>query len=73
MAPSTLVITAFLQLNEELRDNDAFAGYTDDAKGTGRLLAELWEIYEANDSFGQAELPEELVDCWYNTFFAGQL
>lgn len=70
MNPSTLVLTACLQLNEELRDNDAFAGYNDDAEGTARLLAELWDIYNANGPVGQAELPEELVECWYNTFFA---
>ena len=70
MNPSTLVLTACVQLNEQLRDNDAFSGYNDNEDGTVRLLAELWDIYNANGPFGQAELPEELMECWYNSFFA---
>jgi hypothetical protein len=45
MEPSTLVLTALLQLNEQLRQEDAFCGYLDDHAGTARLLAELWDLY----------------------------
>ncbi len=63
METSTLVLTALLQLNEEIRDNDAFLGYTDNHKGTGRLLSELWEIYTSSGP--QPQSPSELVDAWY--------
>ncbi len=63
MEPSTLVLTALLQLNEQLRTDDAFCGYLDDHDGTGRLLADLWELYYS--AFHRAETPEELVVAFY--------
>ncbi len=67
MEPSTLVLTACLALNEDLRTEEAFQGYNDDFEGTGRLLQELWDLYYAPSH--RAETPEELVDAWYeNTF-----
>jgi hypothetical protein len=67
MEPSTLVLTALLQLNEQLRTDDAFCGYMDDHDGTARLLEELWDLYYA--PLHRAELPEELVNAWYEQFF----
>ncbi len=67
MEPSSLVLTALVALNEDLRTEEAFQGYNDDFEGTGRLLQELWDLYYA--SFHRAETPEELVNAWYeNTF-----
>jgi hypothetical protein len=63
MEPSTLVLTALLQLNEQLRQEDAFCGYLDDHAGTARLLAELWDLYYAH--MDRPESPEQLVDAWY--------
>jgi len=67
MEPSSLVLTALVALNEDLRTEEAFQGYNDDFEGTGRLLQELWDLYYA--PFLRAETPEELVNAWYeNTF-----
>jgi hypothetical protein len=67
MEPSSLVLTALVALNEDLRTEEAFQGYNDDFEGTGRLLQELWDLYYA--PFPRAETPEELVNAWYeNTF-----
>ena len=71
MEPSTLVLTALLQLSEQLRTSDAFCGYLDDHDGTARLLSELWDQYYAH--FVRAEHPEELVDGWYETFYANEV
>ena len=65
MQPSTLVLTALLQLNEDMRDNDAFLGYTDDAAGTVRLLEELWEQYSLLPSMDATA--DDLVEAWYLT------
>ena len=70
MEPSTLVLTALLQLNEELRTSDAFCGYTDDHDGTASLLIQLWDLYYA--PFVRAEHPQELVDGWYDNFYANE-
>ena len=70
MNPSTLVLTACLQLNEQLRDNDAFAGYNDDEDGTSQLLAQLWDMYLAFHPDCRAETPEELEECWYESLNA---
>ncbi len=67
MEPSTLVLTACLALNEDLRTEEAFQGYNDDHEGTGRLLAELWEVYYG--AFVRAETPEELCAAWYEQTF----
>ena len=72
MTPSTLVLTACLQLNQDLRDNDAFMGYNDDADGTASLLAELWDMYLAFHPDSRAETPEELVNSWYEDFYANE-
>ena len=71
METSTLVLTALLQLNAQLMNDDAFCGYTDDHDGTARLLSELWDIYYA--PFHRAELPEELVNAWYENFYANEV
>jgi|688.fasta_scaffold60228_8 hypothetical protein len=70
MEPSTLVLTALLQLNEQLRQDDAFCGYLDDHAGTGRLLAELWDLYYAH--MDRPESPEQLVDAWYENEYEGE-
>ena len=44
MENSTLVLTALVQLNDELLNDDAFCGYNDDPEGTARLLDELWGL-----------------------------
>ena len=67
MQPSTLVLTALVQLNDNLINDDGFAGYTDDYKGTGQLLDQLWDLYYAQ--FVRPEDPEELVDIWFENFF----
>jgi hypothetical protein len=67
LEPSTLVLAALAALNEDLRDNDAFLGYTDDHEGTTRLLTELWDVYYG--AFHRAETPEELVCAWYEQTF----
>ena len=65
--PATLVFQTCLFLDESLRNNDAFQGYTGDAADSARLLTQLWEIYTAPQPDGRAEYPEELADCWYAT------
>jgi hypothetical protein len=72
MTPSTLVLTALAQLNEQLVNDDAFMGYDDDIDGTCQLLADLWSIYEAFQPDSRAETPEELVNSWYEDFYAQQ-
>ena len=67
MQPSTLVLTALLQLHQELSHDDGFAGYEGDADAQARLLAELWEQYLAHPF--PAEHPQELVDGWYFSFY----
>ena len=70
MDSSVIVIGALSQLNDDLRDNDAFAGYNDDEDGTSQLLAQLWDVYLAYDPNFRSEHPQELVACWYLSFFA---
>ena len=72
MTPSTLVLTALAQLDAQLQTDDAFCGYTPDADGTTQLLADLWSIYEAFLPDSRAETPEELVNSWYEDFYAEQ-
>lgn len=67
METSTLVLTALIQLNDNLLNDDGFQGYVDDYKGTARLLDELWDLYYAQ--FQRPETPEELVDVWFENFF----
>jgi hypothetical protein len=67
METSTLVLTALVQLNDNLINDEAFCGYDDDYKGTARLLDELWDLYYAQ--FIRPETPEELVDVWFENFF----
>ena len=67
MENSTLILTALLQLNEELRTNDAFCGYNDDHNGTQKLLEELWDLYYAQ--YIRPETAQEMVDIWYENFF----
>ena len=68
MTPSTLVLSALAQLDAQLQLDDAFCGYSPDAEGTARLLAELWEIYSAPQPSGRCETAVELVDAWYINF-----
>jgi hypothetical protein len=70
METSTLVLTALVQLNDNLINDDAFCGYVDDYKGTARLLDELWDLYYAQ--FIRPETPEELIDVWFENFFCLQ-
>lgn len=73
METSTLILTALLQLNDELKDDDSFCGYTDDHEGTARLLSELWDIaYTAICEPWQDEFtsPQELVNAWYEQLAA---
>ena len=72
MTPSTLVLTALAQLDAQLQTDDAFCGYTPDADGTAQLLDELWDMYLAFHPDSRAERPEELVECWYESFYAEQ-
>jgi len=67
MQPSTLVLTALLQVHTQIVDDYGFCGYIDDADGTARLLAELWDLYYA--PFHRAETPEELVNAWYESVY----
>lgn len=69
METSTLVLTALLQLNNELINDDGFCGYNDDYTGNARLLDELWEIY---CSMTPAKTPQDLVDAWYDQFYASE-
>jgi hypothetical protein len=71
METSTLVLTALVQLNDNLINDDGFAGYNDDYKGTAKLLDELWDLYYAQ--FIRPETPEELVDIWFENFFCSDL
>jgi hypothetical protein len=77
---SALVLQALVQLNEMMRDNDAFAGYNDDEEGTARLLEELWKLQRENSENADVDpdfpvqpyiitTPEELVDAWFNEIF----
>ena len=59
-ARSTLVLQALAELNEALRDDDAFAGYTDDSEGTERLLQELWLL--------DADTVDDLIYQWFATY-----
>ncbi len=68
MQPSTLVLTACLQLHNQIVDDDGFCGYLDDHQGTTQLLNELWDLYYA--PFQRAETPEELVAAWYEDIYA---
>jgi hypothetical protein len=72
MTPSTLVLTALALLNEQLVNDDAFMGYDDTQDGTVQLLSELWDIYLAFHPDSRAERPEELVESWYEDFYAQQ-
>jgi hypothetical protein len=72
MTPSTLVLTALTQLDAQLQADDRFLVYTPDADGTVQLLAELWDIYLAFHPDSRAERPEELVESWYEDFYAQQ-
>ena len=67
METSTLVLTALVQLNDNLINDDGFAGYNDDSKGTEQLHNQLWDLYYAQ--FYRPETPEELVDIWFENFF----
>ncbi len=68
MQPSTLVLTALLQVHTQIIDDDGFCGYIDDSKGTEQLHNELWDLYYA--PFQRAETPEELVNAWYENAYA---
>jgi hypothetical protein len=70
METSTLVLTALVQLNGQLINDDAFCGYVDDSKGTEQLHNELWDLYYAQ--FIRPETPGDLVDIWYENFFCLQ-
>ena len=63
--PATLLLQAALILDENLRENVAFQGYTGDAADVTRLLAQLCEIYGAPQPVGPCEHPQELVEAWY--------
>jgi hypothetical protein len=67
METSTLVLTALLQLNDNLINDDAFCGYDDDSKGTEQIHNQLWDLYYAQ--FIRPETPEELVDIWFENYF----
>ena len=65
---STFVLTALLQLDDQLQNNDAFCGYSANAEGNAQLLAELWDIFTSNNPASWA-CPEELVEAWYEDFY----
>ena len=67
MEPSTLVLSALLQLHVDMHGNDAFCGYEGDAAAQTELLAELWEAYYAAPS--APETAEALIVAWYEITF----
>lgn len=73
METSILVLTALAQLNAQLITDDGFCGYNDDQDGTARLLNELWAIYYEGQmlpSQDALDYPEELVNAWFEQFYA---
>ena len=70
MENSTLVLTALVQLNDELLNDDAFCGYNDDPEGTARLLDELWGLVP---TVAFDATPDDLVTAWYDQFFADEV
>ena len=73
METSVLVLAALAQLNAQLITDDGFCGYNDDQDGTARLLDELWTIYYGSQMlpFQDAlDCPEELVNAWFEQFYA---
>jgi hypothetical protein len=70
METSTLVLTALAALNEDLLNDDAFAGYSGEHDEVQRLLTELYDlVYAHGDPLPTAAL---LVDAWYEQFYADQ-
>ena len=64
---STFVLTALLQLDDQLQNNDAFCGYSPNPDGTAQLLEDLWDIFTSENPASWA-CPEELVEAWYTHF-----
>ena len=65
---STFVLTALLQLDDQLQNDDAFCGYSANAEGNAQLLEELWDIFTSENPASWA-CPEELVEAWYTNFY----
>ena len=64
MQPSTLVLTATLELHNQIVDDDGFCGYNDDQVDSERLLNDMWELfYRERDHI---ETPDDLVQFWWD-------
>ena len=67
MENTTLVLTAAALLNEDLLNDDAYQGYSDDQLSLSRLLTELWDlVYAHGEPVPSAEL---LVEAWYDSYY----
>ena len=68
MQPSTLVLSAVLEIHKQIVDDDGFCGYLDDQDGTAQLLNEVWDLYYAQ--FNRPDTVEELVNLWFDQVLA---
>ena len=69
MQPSTLVLTATLQLHNEIIDDDGFNGYSDDQADSVTLLNDMWELFYENRD--HIDTPNDLVQFWYDHLLEG--
>jgi hypothetical protein len=67
MQPSTLVLLALTNINEELKTNPELCDYRDTPEGTLQVLKQLWDIYrESPKSFTTVGF---LVETWFERHY----